>query len=394
MNINYDNNKLSEIIRNLVLKANQVETGSDLKNATSGDIKEMTKPEDPLFLNDTNFYDNYEAFQNSLNTAIDESILNKGKGIKYSDIVNKYNRLVKYITLNMKYYQLSKFKKDIIDKEMRKLVDDIDAVKKITPNKGGTEMYNLTLEKMINNLSGVDNSNIPIYDVVKVELKKTLEKAKQNLRNIESKLATLISDYKTTATTLNKNKIDSEYKKYLDIYRRIATLYTKTERNLFLINEPQFNEDIKNILGIDYTQDLRDIADRMTSTDARTFAQEGFATAENVKIEKSVPAPAPAIDEDQRAFLEEQRRKAEESISKPSTEKVIPPQEKITFIQDIIKYLNGEINKSQIKIVSASRNFIFEILSSFEDRFQETKTVSDDKDKLFGYLDNIKKKHL
>jgi len=67
-----------------------------------------------------------------------------------------------------------KFKKDIIDKEMRKLVDDIDAVKKITPNKGGTEMYNLTLEKMINNLSGVDNSNIPIYEVVKVELKKTV----------------------------------------------------------------------------------------------------------------------------------------------------------------------------------------------------------------------------
>ena len=59
--------------------------------------------------------------------------------------------------------------------------------------------------------------------------------------------------------------------------------------------------------------------------------------------------PAPAIDEDQRAFLEEQRRKAEESISKPSTEKVISPQDKIIFIQDIIKYLNGEINKSQIE---------------------------------------------
>jgi hypothetical protein len=303
MNINYDNNKLSEIIRNLVLKANQVETGSDLKNATSGDIKEMTKPVDPLFLNETNFYDIYETFQNSLNTAIDDNVL--GKGVKYSDIISKYNRLVKYITLNLKYYQLSTFKKDIIDKEMRKLVDNIDAVKSITKPSGATEMYYLTLERIINSLS----ASIINYEPIKVELKKTLEKIKNNLKNIEIKMQSLIDSYDDDASQVTKNKLDAEYKKYIQLYTRIATLYTRAERRQFKINDEAFNISIENILGYDSKRVREGLLEGRTTDKTSTITN---SIVDDEIQEKKVELETIKEDDFMDTFAEEKEVKVEE----------------------------------------------------------------------------------
>jgi hypothetical protein len=351
MNITYDSNKLSQIIKDLILKANNVETGVNLQNISSGDFKEIAKPEDPLFLNDSSFYDYYEAFQTSLNNAIDENILKSGKGIKYNDIVNKYNRLVKYITLNMKYYQLSTFKKNIIDKELSKLSEDIDAVKSITPQQGATEMYNLTLEKMIKNLEKKD------YEPIKVELKKTLDNAKLGLNKLGSELQQLIAIYNVNPSSVTKRKIADKYQKYLDIYKRIATLYTKSQRQQFIINDETFMNDINSILDVDVKQILSDIVDAKTTGDNRTVANQGLteATARAEVIEQK-----PEIDILKKETNEEFKSRMEQKYLGLGLD--VGERQKALWLNSILRYLETGSLGELIPLTDRKREFLFPLL--------------------------------
>lgn len=189
MNISYDNQKIADLIKTLILKSYDMPTtGTDLTQASKSDVNNYLKSSfDPTFLNNTSFYDNYAEFQNTLSDAVQQNVVNAGKGIKYNLIVNAYNKLVRYLESGLNYNSLSNSEKTIVDNEMTKLISNVQAVKQFTESKdptkrGPNEMYNIALQNIEDNLGN------HIYGLVTIELKKSLEAMKKKLKDQETKL--------------------------------------------------------------------------------------------------------------------------------------------------------------------------------------------------------------
>jgi len=257
MNIDYDNNKLAEIIKSLILSASQGQTGNLEMSKGDTDIL-LSKSFDPKFLSNTNFYEYYDNFKNSIAEALNQNIMTQGKGVKYNQIITEYNKLVRFIISQLNYNSLSNYEKDIINNEMKNLIDDVDAVKAITKNSGATEMFYYTLENIINDLS--DNT----YNIIKVELKKTLDNQKRQLAEYETKLEAEIINYDILPNSATKKKITDLYKKYSTLYKKIGKLFTKVERKAFKINDDRFLNKIEEITGVNEREDLRKLGEAIT----------------------------------------------------------------------------------------------------------------------------------
>ena len=268
MNISYDNQKIADLIKTLILKSYDMPTtGTDLTQASKTDVNNYLKSSfDPTFLNNTSFYDNYAEFQNTLSDAVQQNVVNAGKGIKYNLIVNAYNKLVRYLESGLNYNSLSNSEKTIVDNEMTKLISNVQSVKQFTKSTGPTEMYNIALQNIEDNLGN------HIYGLVTIELKKSLEAMKKKLTDQQTKIMNLIRDYKINPISKFKMQIKNLYTKHFELYKRVAKLFPRTERKLLKINDETFNQDIENILGINNRDELKDIADAVTNYDGITVA--------------------------------------------------------------------------------------------------------------------------
>ncbi len=149
MNISYDNQKIADLIKALILKANDVAPSTGMEQSSRGDVENYLKQSyDPLFLNNTSFYDNYTSFQNTLSDIVQDNIVNKGKGLKFNKIIDAYNKLIRYIESGLNYNTMSSSEKAIVDREMTKLITDVQAVKSLTGDKGSSKVYNIALHNI------------------------------------------------------------------------------------------------------------------------------------------------------------------------------------------------------------------------------------------------------
>lgn len=339
MNIDYDNNKLAEIIKNLIVSASEGQTSA--MDISKGDTDILLKKTyDPEFLSNTSFYNYYDSFKNSLVEALNQNVMTQGKGIKFNEIITEYNKLIRFLSSQLNYNSLSSFEKDIVDKEMTNLIDDVDAVKELTKSSGPTEMFGFALENIINNLS--DKS----YGIVKVELKKTLDNQKKQLDELEVKLNKAINDFYSSPTETKKIKVGDLYETYSNLYKKIARVFTKPERRKFMINDDGFLTKIEQITGINEKPTLQQMRDATTT-------------------QGSVAGPT---EEQKQEMLRKQQEEAIASTAEASTlpKEELTQDEKVGFLEQLLEYIDGKLNKTAVKKSKALRDFIFPILAPID----------------------------
>ncbi len=349
MNISYDNQKIADLIKSLIFTAYDMPSGKEsvnLQQSSISDVNNYLKSSfDPSFLNNTSFYDNYADFENTLSTAVQETIA--GKPLKYNLVVSAYNKLVRYLDSGLNYNSLSNSEKAIVDNEMTKLISNVQAVKKFTKDTGPTQMYNIALQNIEDNLGN------HIYALVTIELKKTLEALKKKLDDDDKKITELIKTYKKTPSTkpktieLLKFKIKSFYDKYLELYKRVARLFSKADRQNLKINSRSFNKDINDILGVDNSELLKLLSSAQTAPDSGTVLGDATKALEESKKEdrKEDGDEDEDENEDEKAspdMVEAYKKRIAEQEKAPASTSTNTESVKLEDI-DVFKTFDGDI---------------------------------------------------